>query len=70
MTESAANPDGRIESSHLHVDPEDEVLWEVVRPQSVSLEQWDQFQRHIAEIFEAFGWISKRPPRAAHRNAS
>jgi hypothetical protein len=31
MTESAANPDGRIESSHLHVDPEDEVLWEVVR---------------------------------------
>ena len=53
MTERAA--DTGIESSHLHVHPEDEVLWEVVRPRSVSLEQWDRFQGYVAEIFGAFG---------------
>jgi GTP cyclohydrolase I len=55
MTERAADLDGRIESSHPHADPEDEVLWEVVRPRSVSLEQWDRFQSYVAEIFETFG---------------
>lgn len=55
MTDLAADPQERIESSHLHVDPEDEVRWEVVRPRSVSLEQWARFQSHVAEIFEAFG---------------
>ena len=53
MTERTG--DKGIESSHLHVDPEDEVLWEVVRPRSVSLEQWDRFQGYVAEIFGAFG---------------
>jgi GTP cyclohydrolase I len=61
MTERAADSDGRIESSHLHVDPEEEVLWEVVRPRSVSVEQWDQFQRYVAEIFETFGLDLETP---------
>jgi GTP cyclohydrolase I len=61
MTERAADPDGRIETSHLQVDPEDEVLWEVVRPRSVTLEQWDRFQRSVAEIFEAFGMDLETP---------
>ncbi|MGE5460181.1 MAG: GTP cyclohydrolase I [Solirubrobacterales bacterium] len=55
MMDRAADPQERIESSHLHVDPEDEVRWEVVRPRSVSLEQWGRFQSYVAEIFEAFG---------------
>jgi GTP cyclohydrolase I len=61
MTERAADPDGRIETSHLQVDPEDEVLWEIVRPRSVTLEQWDRFQRSVAEIFEAFGMDLETP---------
>lgn len=55
MMDRAADPQERIESSHLHVDPEDEVRWEVVRPRSVSLEQWGRFQSYVAEIFGAFG---------------
>jgi len=55
MTDRDADLDGRIEASHLHVDPEDEVLWEVVSPRAVTLEQWDRFQRYMAEIFAAFG---------------
>lgn len=55
MIDRAADPQERIESSHLHVDPEDEVRWEAVRPRSVSLEQWGRFQGYVAEIFEAFG---------------
>jgi GTP cyclohydrolase IA len=54
-TEPTADPDLRIGSSQRHVDPEDEVSWEVVHPRSVSLEQWDQFQRYVAEILEALG---------------
>jgi GTP cyclohydrolase I len=61
MTDRAADLDGRIEASHLHPDPEDEVLWEVVRPRSVSLEQWDRFQRYVAEIFEALGMDLETP---------
>ena len=55
MTERAVDPTGRIESSHLHGDPEDEVRWEVAQPRSVTSEQWDRFQRSVAEIFAAFG---------------
>jgi GTP cyclohydrolase I len=61
MTELMRDPDGLIEASHLRVDPEDEVTWEVVRPRSVTTEQWDRFQRNIAEIFEAFGMDLKTP---------
>jgi GTP cyclohydrolase I len=49
------DPERKIESSHLSVDPEDEVLWEAVQPRTVTLEQWDRFQRYVAEIFESFG---------------
>lgn len=55
MKESAIGAQRGIESSHLHGDPEDEVSWEVVQPRSVTLEQWDRFQRYVAEIFETFG---------------
>ena len=61
LTKRPSDPDERIESSQRHVDPEDEVLWEVVRPRSVTLEQWDQFQRYVAEIFEAFGMDLETP---------
>jgi GTP cyclohydrolase I len=61
MTERAADPGGRIDSSHLLVDPEDEVLWEVVRPRSVTLEQWKRFQRYVAEIFGTFGMDLETP---------
>lgn len=61
MTDRAADLDGRIEASHLHPDPEDEVRWEVVRPRSLSLEKWDRFQRYVAEIFEAFGMDLETP---------
>lgn len=55
MTDRAAGPQERIESSHLHVDPEDEVRWEAVRPRGISLERWGRFQGYVAEILEAFG---------------
>jgi GTP cyclohydrolase I len=61
MTERAATPAVAIESSHLHVDPEDDVRWEVVRPRSVSLEQWDRFQAYVHEIFQAFGLDLETP---------
>lgn len=61
MTAGAADPKGRIEASHLHEDPEDDVRWDVVRPRSVSLEQWDRFQGYVAEIFGAFGMDLETP---------
>jgi GTP cyclohydrolase I len=61
MTERAADPHGRIESSHLRIDPEDEIRWEVVRPRSIPPEQWVRFQRNVAEIFEAFGMDLETP---------
>ncbi len=61
MTERATDPDDRVESSHLQADPEDEVLWEAVRPRSVTLERWERFQRYVAEIFEAFGMDLETP---------
>jgi GTP cyclohydrolase I len=53
--------DGTIErrsgigASHLHMDPEDDVLWEAVRPRTVTVEQWDRFQGYVAEILGTFG---------------
>lgn len=61
MTERAADPDGRIESSHLHADPEDDVQWELVRPRSISIRQWDRFQGYVAEILGAFGMDLETP---------
>jgi GTP cyclohydrolase IA len=50
-----------IGSSHLQIDPEDEVRWELVRPRRLSLEQWDTFQRYVAEMFDAFGMDLETP---------
>lgn len=55
MMRPADVPQDGIGSSHLHEDPEDEERWDAVRPRNISLAQWDRFQRHVAEIFEAFG---------------
>lgn len=55
MTDRGADQQERIESSHVHVDPEDEVPWEIVRPRSITLERWDRFQSYVAEILEAMG---------------
>jgi GTP cyclohydrolase IA len=44
-----------IGASHLHMDPEDDVLWEAVRPRTVTVEQWDRFQGYVAEILGTFG---------------
>lgn len=61
MTERAADPKDSIESSHLHMDPEDEVRWEIVRPRKVTLEQWDRFQGYVAEILGTFGMDLETP---------
>jgi GTP cyclohydrolase I len=61
MTAGATDPKGPIEASHLHEDPEDDVRWDVVRPRSVSLEQWDRFEGYVAEIFGAFGMDLETP---------
>ncbi len=50
-----------IESSHLQVDPEDDVGWELVRPRRVTLEQWDRYQGYVGEILEAFGMDPETP---------
>lgn len=55
MTDRGADQQERIESSHVHVDPEDEVPWEIVRPRSITLERLDRFQSYVAEILEAMG---------------
>lgn len=55
MTDRGTDQQERIESSHVHVDPEDEVPWEIVRPRSITLERWDRFQSYVAEILEALG---------------
>lgn len=54
MTERADVVATSIGSSHLQIDPED-VRWEIARPRSVSLEEWDRFQGYVTEIFQAFG---------------
>jgi GTP cyclohydrolase I len=55
MTDRSTDQHERIESSHVHVDPEDEVPWEIVRPRSITRERWDRFQTYVAEILEAMG---------------
>lgn len=55
MTDRGVDQQEHIESSHVHVDPEDEVPWEIVRPRSITLERWDRFQGYVAEILEALG---------------
>lgn len=54
MTERTDVVATSIGSSHLQIDPED-VRWEIARPRSVSLEEWDRFQGYVTEIFHAFG---------------
>jgi GTP cyclohydrolase I len=57
--------EGMIESSHhLQGDPEEDVLWEVVQPRSLSVEQWEKFQRYVAEIFDTFGMDLQTPGTA------
>jgi GTP cyclohydrolase IA len=55
MTARPGDPQDQIESSRLHMDPEDEVQWDFVRPRTVTLEQWGRFQAYIAEILGTFG---------------
>jgi GTP cyclohydrolase I len=61
VTAGKAGPLDRIETSHLHEDPEDDVRWDVVRPRSVAPEQWERFQEYVAEIFGAFGMDLETP---------
>jgi GTP cyclohydrolase IA len=46
-----------VPHAHLPVDEEEEEigLAKLVRPRDLAPEQWERFERHIAEIFEAFG---------------
>jgi GTP cyclohydrolase I len=57
----AASLKDRVESSHLDVDPEDEVRWQIARPRHISLEQWDRFQSYVAEMLGAFGLDLDQP---------
>jgi hypothetical protein len=61
VTAEGPLPRDRIEASHLHEDPEDDVRWDVVRPRSVSSEQWERFQAYVAEIFRPFGMDLETP---------
>ncbi len=54
MTDRADVAVTSIGSSHLQIDPED-ARWQIARPRSVSLEEWDRFQGYVTEIFQAFG---------------
>lgn len=63
-TERADDGERRIETSRLLFDPEEEVLWEAVQPRSITGQQWDRFQRHVAEILEAFGMDLDTPGTA------
>lgn len=60
MSDAASLKD-RVESSHLDVDPEDEVRWQIARPRHISLEQWDRFQSYVAEMLGAFGLDLDQP---------
>jgi hypothetical protein len=61
MTERAADPHDRIESSHLHVDPEDEVRWEIVRPRSVLTSFWRGTYEEDPELRSSFLQAVTRP---------
>lgn len=55
MTERGVDQQRRIEASHVHTDPEDDVQWEIVRPRNITTERWDRYQGYIAEILESLG---------------
>ncbi len=55
MTKGATGSDGLIEGSHVQVDPEEDVSWEVVRPRNVTVEQWERYLGYLAEIFRTLG---------------
>jgi GTP cyclohydrolase IA len=42
-------------------DPEENLPWEQVRPREIPLETWRRFERHVSDIFEAFGMDLKTP---------
>jgi GTP cyclohydrolase I len=55
MSEQQPRPLGpTLRTAHTGTDPED-ARWETSRPRTISLEEWDRFQRNIAEILETFG---------------
>lgn len=60
MTDRADVAVTSIGSSHLQIDPED-ARWQIARPRSVSLEEWDRFQGYVTEIFHAFGMDLETP---------
>ncbi len=65
MTARAVEPADRIiETTHLPLDPEEEVRWEVDRPRSITLEQWARFEGYVAEILGAFGMDLDTPSTA------
>lgn len=41
--------------SHGPIDPEDGAAWERTQPRSIDKQQWERFEGHIAEIFQAMG---------------
>ena len=55
MTERGVDQQRRIEASHVHTDPEDDVQWEIVRPRNITTERWARYQGYIAEILESLG---------------
>jgi GTP cyclohydrolase I len=61
MTDRADAAATSIRSSHLQIDPEEDTRWQIARPRSVSLEQWDRFQRYMREIFQTFGMDLETP---------
>ncbi len=46
---------------HLLSDPEELSPWEQTRPRKIEAEQWERFNRYVAEIFEAFGMDLETP---------
>ena len=48
-------PDGDGSPAQGHGDPEEQRDWEQVRGRPIAPEDWERFERHVAEIFEAFG---------------
>jgi GTP cyclohydrolase I len=46
-----------VSRGHEHpvVDPEDGGVWERTKPRSIDEQQWERFEGHIAEIFQAMG---------------
>src|SRR5262245_50365646 len=59
--ERREEPEDRRDQEHessrhlLLQDPEESFQWEDVQPRKVRAEDWERYQRYIAEIFEGFG---------------